>query len=63
MGCDPVGNEPSNAARAREWAALGEWLSSPPPLRGVELEELRDGVRLVTRAWYLTFFAPDTRPT
>ena len=33
-----------------EWAVLAEWQASPVPLRGVELAELRERLRLVGRA-------------
>ena len=50
MGYEPMRNDPTGADRMGEWAALGEWQSSPPPLRGVDLEELCGRVRLVGRA-------------
>lgn len=58
---DPVGRDSAGAARIREWAVLGEWLASPPPLlHKVDLDVLRE--RLVFMggrglAW------PPRRPT
>ena len=50
MGCDRIRNGAADNDRTADWAALGGWLGSPPSLRGADLEELRDGVRLVGRA-------------
>ena len=45
-GCDRVG-----VARVREWAVLGEWLASPPPLlHKVDLEVLRERLVFMGRA-------------
>ena len=57
MGCDPKRNEPtdcepmSGADRTAEWAALGEWLGSPPPLlHNVDLDVVRERLVFVGRA-------------
>ena len=51
MGCDPTQTEPTGADRAAEWAALGEWLTSPPPLlHKVDLGVVRERLVFVGRA-------------
>ena len=55
MDADPKGSEPSEtgpagADRAAEWAALGEWLGSPPEWPQVDLGVLRDCLGFVGRA-------------
>ena len=50
MRCDPMRHETTGADRMVEWVLLGEWLSSPPPLRDLDLEELRERLRLVGRS-------------
>ena len=51
MGGDPNGREPAGGDRAGEWAALGEWLSAPPPLlHKVDLALLQERVRFIGRA-------------
>jgi len=49
-GVDPVGGDEVSAARVREWAALGEWLGSPPLLHKVDLEVLRERLAFMGRA-------------
>lgn len=46
----PSGAGPAALGRAAEWAALGEWLESPPLLHKVDLESLRERLRFVGRA-------------
>ena len=50
MGRDPKGNESPGADRSGEWAALGEWLGSPPEWPQVDLSVLRDCLGFVGRA-------------
>ena len=55
MGDDPlrdyrVGSEPARAARIAEWAALGEWLASPPSLRELDVGVLRERLVFMGRA-------------
>ena len=51
MGGDLNGHEPAGGDRAGEWAALGEWLSAPPPLlHKVDLDVLRERVGFIGRA-------------
>ena len=56
MDADPKGSEPSEtgpagADRAAEWAALGEWLASPPALlHKVDLGVLQERVSSIGRA-------------
>ena len=55
MGCEPTRNDPmcsdSVGGRKSEWAALGEWLGSPPPLlHEVDLEVVRERLVFVGRA-------------
>ncbi len=50
MGRDPKGNESPGADRSSEWAALGEWLGSPPLLHKVDLEVLRERLGSMGRA-------------
>ena len=50
-GADPVGRDGTGSARVREWASLGEWLASPPPLlHKVDLEVLRERLVFMGRA-------------
>ena len=50
-GFDPVGRDGVSAARVREWAVLGEWLASPPPLlHEVDLEVLQERLTFMGRA-------------
>jgi len=50
-GADPVGGDRVGAARVREWALLGEWLASPPPLlHKVDLDVLRERLVFMARA-------------
>ena len=50
-GADPVGGDGVGAARVREWAVLGEWLASPPPLlHKVDLEVLQERLVFMGRA-------------
>ena len=50
-GSDPVGRDGVVAARVREWAVLGEWLASPPPLlHEVDLEVLQERLTFMGRA-------------
>ena len=44
----PAADRP--AGRAGEWAALGEWLASPPPLHEVDLDVLQECLGFVGRA-------------
>ena len=51
MRSDPNGQEPTGTDRAAEWAALGEWLASPPPLlHKVDVAVLRERVGFIGRA-------------
>jgi len=56
MGNDPLredraGAEPARADRISEWAVLGEWLASPPPLlHKVDLEVLQERLTFMGRA-------------
>ena len=56
MGCeptrdDPMCSEPAGGGRKAEWAALGEWLgSSPPLLHKVDLDVVRERLVFVGRA-------------
>ncbi len=47
---DPAGAEAARADRIAEWAALGEWLSSPPLLHKVDLDVVRERLAFVGRA-------------
>ncbi|MXV89713.1 MAG: DUF222 domain-containing protein [Acidimicrobiia bacterium] len=50
-GADPAGRERVGAARVREWAVLGEWLASPPPLlHKVDLDLLQERLAFMGRA-------------
>ena len=50
-GADAAARDGVAAARAREWAALGEWLASPPPLlHKVDLEVLQERLGFMGRA-------------
>ena len=52
VGEHPTRHGPGTSDRVREWALLGEWLGSPPPvppLRDVDLAELHGCVRLLGR--------------
>ncbi len=49
-GTDPAGHEPADDGRAAEWAALGEWLKSPPVWPQVDLGVLRDCLGFMGRA-------------
>ncbi len=50
-GADPVGGDGLGSARAREWAVLGEWLASPPPLlHKVDLDVLQERLAFMGRA-------------
>ena len=50
-GADVSGRESVGAVRLAEWAALGEWLSAPPPLlHKVDLDVLRERVGFIGRA-------------
>ena len=50
-GGDAEGRESAGAVRLAEWAALGEWLSAPPPLlHKVDLAVLRERVGFIGRA-------------
>ena len=52
VGEHPARHGPGTSDRVREWALLGEWLGSPPPvppLRNVDLAELHGCVRLLGR--------------
>ena len=40
----------TGAGRVAEWAALGEWLASPPPLRQLDLGVLRERLVFMGRA-------------
>ena len=51
MRSDPNGQEPAGGDRLAEWAALGEWLSAPPPLlHEVDVAVLRERVGFIGRA-------------
>ena len=55
MGNDPLrsdraDSEPARADRMAEWAALGEWLTSPPLLHKVDLDVVRERLVFVGRA-------------
>ena len=51
MDGDPKLDEPTGADRRTEWAALGEWLASPPPLlHKVDLDVVRERLTFVGRA-------------
>ncbi|MDE0194390.1 MAG: DUF222 domain-containing protein [bacterium] len=55
MGNDPLrdhraGAEPADTDRITEWAALGEWLHSPPLLHKVDLDVVRERLVFVGRA-------------
>ncbi len=48
---DPAGSEAARADRVAEWAVLGEWLASPPPLlHKVNLEVLQERLTFMGRA-------------
>ncbi len=50
-GAVPVGRDGVGSARVREWAVLGEWLASPPPLlHKVDLDVLRERLVFMGRA-------------
>ena len=50
-GSEAAGASPAEADRQAEWAALGAWLDSAPPLlHKVELELLQERVRFIGRA-------------
>ena len=50
-GADVSGRESVGAVRLAEWAALGEWLASPPPLlHEVDVAVLRERVGFIGRA-------------
>ena len=50
-GAGSAGRDGAGAARVREWAALGEWLGSPPPLlHKVDLEVLQERLTFMGRA-------------
>ncbi len=49
-GTGPAGPEPAGDARVAEWAALGEWLGSPPQWRKVDLGVLREHLGFMGRA-------------
>ncbi len=50
-GVEPAVGDQAGAARAREWAALGEWLASPPPsLHKVDLQVLQERLAFMGRA-------------
>ena len=50
-GADVAARDGVAAARAREWAVLGEWLVSPPPLlHKVDLEVLQERLTFMGRA-------------
>ena len=50
-GADANGRDPVGAVRLAEWAALGEWLASPPPLlHKVDVAVLRERVGFIGRA-------------
>ena len=46
----PVANGAAGTGRIREWAALGEWLASPPLLHKVDLDVVRERLVFVGRA-------------
>ena len=51
MHCNPKGHEPTGTDRQAEWAALGAWMASPPPLlHKVDLDVLQERVGLIGRA-------------
>ena len=51
MGEGPKREAQAGTDRAAEWAALGEWLASPPPLlHKVDLDVLQERVRFIGRA-------------
>ncbi|MCY3806053.1 MAG: DUF222 domain-containing protein [bacterium] len=53
MGCEQTPRsapEGAGGARVREWAALGEWLGSPPLLHKVDLEVLHERLTFMGRA-------------
>ena len=50
VGTDQKGREPAGDVRGGEWAALGEWLDTPPQWRKVDLGVLREGLSFVGRA-------------
>ena len=51
FGAGPVGRDGVGSARVREWAVLGEWLASPPPLlHEVDLEVLQERLTFMGRA-------------
>ena len=47
---EPAGTSPAEAGLVAEWAALGEWLASPPLLHKVELGVLQERVGFIGRA-------------
>ncbi len=50
-GAVAVGRDEPGSARVREWAVLGEWLASPPPLlHKVDLEVLQERLSFMGRA-------------
>ena len=50
-GFVPVGRDRAGGVRVREWAVLGEWLASPPPLlHEVDLEVLQERLAFMGRA-------------
>ena len=50
MDCDRKRNDYRSAERKTEWAALGEWLDSPPPWHEVDLEVVTERLGFVGRA-------------
>ena len=50
MGDSPIRTDTNSARRAGEWAALGEWLDSPPLLHKVDSGVLRERLGFVGRA-------------
>ena len=55
MGNDPLrdnraDSEPAQTDRIAEWAALGEWLGSPPVWHEVDLEVLQERLGFMGRA-------------
>ncbi len=49
-GAGSGGGEPSGGVQVGEWAALGEWLGSPPLWRNVDLGVLREHLGFMGRA-------------
>ena len=50
LRCDRDGSEPAHTDRIAEWAALGEWLGSPPLFHKLDLGVLRERLVFMGRA-------------